>query len=70
MTHALIAEIEGYASVFDAPDLNGDIVAPGAFAKSLKKNRKPALLYQHAVEAPIGRWLCARGSCALGWRRY
>ena len=60
MTQALIAEIEGYASVFDVPDLNGDIVAPGAFAKSLKKNPKPALLYQHAAEAPIGRWLSLR----------
>ncbi|WP_428410017.1 HK97 family phage prohead protease [Hyphococcus sp.] len=57
---ALIAEIEGYASVFNIPDLNGDIVAPGAFAKSLQKNRKPALLYQHAAEAPIGRWLSLR----------
>ena len=57
---ALIAEIEGYASVFNVPDLNGDIVAPGAFAKSLKKNPKPALLYQHAAEAPIGRWVSFR----------
>lgn len=56
----LIAEIEGYASIFDVPDLNGDIVAPGAFATSLKKNTKPALLYQHAAEAPIGRWLSFR----------
>lgn len=56
----LIAEIEGYASIFNVPDLNGDIVAPGAFAKSLNKNAKPALLYQHAAEAPIGRWLSFR----------
>ena len=56
---AFIAEIEGYASVFNAPDLNGDIVAPGAFAASLKK-KKPAMLYSHAAEAPIGRWLSLR----------
>ena len=54
-----IAAIEGYASVFNTPDLNGDIVAPGAFAKSLKK-KKPAMLYSHAAEAPIGRWLSLR----------
>ncbi|GJL92771.1 HK97 family phage prohead protease [Hyphococcus sp.] len=56
----LIASIEGYASVFNTPDLNGDIVAPGAFAKSLRKNPKPAMLYSHAAEAPIGRWISIR----------
>ena len=56
----LIAEIEGYASIFNMPDLNGDIVAPGAFAKSLRRKPKPALLYQHAAEAPIGRWVSFR----------
>ncbi len=56
----LIAAIEGYASVFNTPDLNGDIVAPGAFAKSLKDNPKPAMLYSHAAEAPIGRWISIR----------
>lgn len=55
----LIAAIEGYASVFNAPDLNGDIVAPGAFAASLQK-KKPAMLYSHAAEAPIGRWIWLR----------
>ena len=56
----LIASIEGYASVFNTPDLNGDIVAPGAFAKSLRMQRKPAMLYSHAAEAPIGRWVSVR----------
>lgn len=56
---ALIAAIEGYASVFNAPDLNGDIVAPGAFASSLQ-NKKPAMLFAHAAEAPIGRWISLR----------
>lgn len=58
--HNLIAAIEGYASVFNTPDLNGDIVASGAFVKSLKKNPKPAMLFSHAAEAPIGRWLSLR----------
>ncbi len=56
----LIAFIEGYASVFNTPDLNGDIVAPGAFAKSLRANPRPAMLYSHAAEAPIGRWILLR----------
>ena len=50
--------IEGYASIFHQRDLNGDIVAPGAFKKSLAQSRAPLpMLYQHAAEAPIGRWL-------------
>ena len=65
----LTALIEGSASIFNEPDMNGDIVAPGAFAR-----RKPAheirLLYQHAAEVPIGRWLSfaedARGLYAKG----
>ncbi len=57
---SLVADIEGYASVFNETDLNGDVVAPGAFAKSLKKGARVAMLYQHAAEAPIGRWLSFR----------
>ncbi|MFQ5563870.1 MAG: HK97 family phage prohead protease [Parvularculaceae bacterium] len=56
------ALIEGYASVFEMPDLNGDVVAPGAFSASLM--RRPAadvkMLYQHAAETPIGRWASLR----------
>ena len=29
--------IEGYASLFDAPDQGGDVVARGAYAASLKR---------------------------------
>jgi len=55
--NTLIAEIEGYASVFHARDLNGDIVAPGAFKASLARRDAPVrMLYQHAAETPIGRW--------------
>lgn len=57
---ALIADIEGYASIFDVADLNGDIIAPGAFAKSLKANPAIRMLYQHGAETPIGRWLSFR----------
>lgn len=51
------ALIEGYASIFNTPDLNGDVVAPGAFAASLRAGTPVRLLYQHAADAPIGRWL-------------
>ena len=57
---AMIAEIEGYASVFNTPDMNGDVVAPGAFAKSLAKKPTFAMLYQHRAETPVGRWTFAR----------
>lgn len=51
-------EFEGYGSVFGVKDTYGDIVAPGAFAASLKvwksKNRLPAMLWQHRMDEPIG----------------
>ena len=49
----------GYASLFDVPDLGGDIVAKGAFRRSLKR-RGPLgvkLLFQHDPSQPIGVWL-------------
>lgn len=51
--------IEGWAAIYDEADLNGDIVAPGAFGKSLAKTGPLAvkLLYQHTAEQPVGRWL-------------
>lgn len=58
--NALIADIEGYAAVYDEADLNGDVIAPGAFAASLRANPTVRMLYQHAAEAPIGRWLSFR----------
>ena len=47
--------IEGYASVFDYTDSHRDVVEHGAFAKSLRKN-KPAMLWQHRSDSPIGVW--------------
>lgn len=52
----------GYASTFNGgPDAYGDVIAPGAFAKSLAKHKAddstPAMLWQHNAEEPIGRWL-------------
>lgn len=51
-------EFEGYASLFGVADGAGDVVAPGAFAKSLR-TRPPAkvrMLYQHFAHEPIGVW--------------
>jgi uncharacterized protein len=47
--------VEGYASVFNNVDSYSDIVMPGAFAKSIK-GRKPAMLWQHSSDKPIGVW--------------
>jgi HK97 family phage prohead protease len=49
---------EGYASLFGVPDGAGDVVAPGAFAASLRKRppRDVRMLYQHFAHEPIGTW--------------
>lgn len=50
---------EGYASLFGVPDLGRDVVAPGAFADSLRGRgaRQIRMLWQHDPAEPIGRWL-------------
>lgn len=48
--------IEGYASVFDVVDLGLDVVAPGAFRKTLGSGRKVRMLWQHDMGEPIGVW--------------
>ncbi|HVV29116.1 MAG TPA: HK97 family phage prohead protease [Rhizomicrobium sp.] len=62
-THAGLAslgpwEFEGYASLFGVPDGAGDVVAPGAFAASLRRRGagQVRMLYQHFAHAPIGVW--------------
>ncbi len=52
------SQFEGYASLFGVADGVGDVVAPGAFAASLRR-RGPdqvRMLYQHFPHAPIGVW--------------
>ena len=49
-------EIEGYASLWGRADLNGDVVARGAFAESLARGGSVKLLHQHEARAPIGVW--------------
>ncbi|MFZ6726170.1 HK97 family phage prohead protease [Undibacterium sp. MH2W] len=50
----------GMGSVYSVVDQGDDIVAPGAFADSLKswseKGRMPALLWQHNQREPIGAY--------------
>lgn len=48
----------GYGSTFGGvPDSYGDVVAPGAFSKTLASGRPVAMLWCHNSAAPIGRWL-------------
>ncbi len=52
--------IEGYASYFGKQDKGGDIVMPGAYAKSLAAlkaaGRRVKMLWQHDPAQPIGIW--------------
>jgi Escherichia/Staphylococcus phage prohead protease len=59
-------EFEGYASLFGVPDSSGDIVAPGAFAQSLRLRgpRRVRMLYQHSAHEPLGVWLAIREDSA------
>lgn len=51
-------EFEGYASLFGVADNAGDVVAPGAFARSLARRGvdRIRMLYQHFAHEPIGVW--------------
>lgn len=52
--------VEGYAAIFNRRDMSGDTIRPGAFGigKKLILTDSPRvmMLYQHAAEAPIGKW--------------
>lgn len=50
---------EGYASVFNTVDSDGDIILPGAFGKALgSQSRSVAMFFNHRRnEIPVGRWL-------------
>ena len=52
--------VEGYASLFGACDQGGDVVQPGAYAKSLaalaRKGGTVKMLWQHDPAQPIGVW--------------
>src|SRR5690606_31409677 len=47
----------GYASLFNRLDSGGDMVMPGAFARSLLRRRERIrLLFQHDPKEPVGTW--------------
>lgn len=49
----------GYASLFGRQDQSGDMVMPGAFARSLKRRTAAdiRMLFQHDPKEPVGTWL-------------
>jgi len=51
----------GYGSVFDQRDAHDEVVAPGAFRRSLAQwqaqGRMPAMLWMHDTTLPVGVWL-------------
>lgn len=72
----------GYASVFGALDSQNEIVASGAFRRTLAawqaKGGAPAMLWMHDPTEPIGLWLslredakglCVEGRLALGTQK-
>jgi HK97 family phage prohead protease len=50
--------LAGYASLFDVPDISGDIVKSGAFSASLLKlgGAPLPMLFGHETRTPIGVW--------------
>lgn len=47
----------GYGAVFGNTDSYGDVIAPGAFAKSLKRDGTPLMFLNHdPYSLPIGKW--------------
>lgn len=50
--------IQGYASLWGLADLNGDVIAKGAFAESLKRTGAGGvrMLHQHESRAVVGVW--------------
>ncbi len=73
-----VGAFAGMASVFGNRDLDGDVVAPGAFKESIANPSRIKLLWQHNTAEPIGTWrqlrettegLEARGDLLLGVRR-
>ena len=53
-------EFEGHGSIFGNEDLGGDIVAPGAFSRSLKQHSKagstPLMFWMHDPSRVPGKW--------------
>ncbi len=54
--------IAGYAALFGAADLTGDVVRPGAFAAGLLRRGTGGvrMLFQHDASEPVGVWRTVR----------
>jgi uncharacterized protein len=52
---SVLARIEGYAARFDAPDLIGDVIEPGAFKADCLKLPLP-MLREHTASDVVGEW--------------
>lgn len=57
-----MTKIAGYASLFGAADLAGDVVRPGAFAAALMRRGTGGvrMLFQHEASEPVGVWRAIR----------
>lgn len=55
-------KIAGYASLFGAADMAGDVVRPGAFAAALLRRGTGGvrMLFQHEASEPVGVWTAIR----------
>lgn len=53
-----VGVFEGYASVFDVIDSDGDIILPGAYKKTLtSQSRQVGMFFNHQTwEMPVGKW--------------
>lgn len=48
--------VKGYGSIFNNIDSDGDIIAPGAYKKTILENgQRVKYLYQHNMDQPIGK---------------
>lgn len=48
--------VKGYASYFNNKDSDGDIIRPGAYAKTIKENgERVRYIYQHNMAQPLGK---------------
>jgi uncharacterized protein len=57
---------EGWASIFDVKDLQGDIVKAGAFKSTLRDHGLPKMFYDHRWDMPIGKYVDAEERQAKG----
>jgi HK97 family phage prohead protease len=55
----------GWAAVYNNVDLGGDVIQPGAFAKTLQSNPTVPVLWQHRVSEPVGTGRLSDGGKGL-----